>query len=100
MNTYEEDITVSFSRVIDEAYKSRNVDVIEATGHLQCEASELAELYLKNRWYNKRFTSEDILSEAGDILNFLTLILNKSDLTLEDAIKNNVNKLKKRGWIL
>lgn len=90
---------IKFEGYIKEAYEGRNRNVIQATGMLQCEAAELAELYLKEYWYNKEFTREDVVSEAGDILNFLTFILQFHNLTLEDAMLNNVLKLKERGWV-
>lgn len=91
--------TKEYEEYIRLAYKGRNRDVVQATGMLQCEAAELAELFLKNRWYAKEITGDAILSEAGDILNFLTFILRQSGFTLEDAMINNVGKLKERGWI-
>lgn len=88
-----------FQKTIKEAYKDRNRDVIEATGMLQCEAAELAEIFLKAKWYNKNISRNQIISEAGDILNFLVFILQSQGLTLEQAMENNIHKLKERGWL-
>lgn len=88
-----------YQKLIRQAYKNRNRDVVEATGYLQCEAAELAELFLKGRWYNKKFTEAQILSEAGDVLNILVFILHSNKLTLTDAMVNNISKLKKRKWL-
>lgn len=81
------------------AYQGRNRDVLEASAMLQIEASELSELFLKRKWYDKMFKEEDLLSEAGDILNFLTFILLEYNMTLTDAMEHNIKKLKERGWI-
>lgn len=88
-----------WENAIIKAYLGRNRDVIEATGHLQCECAELAELFLKQKWYNKQFTNEELLSEAGDILNFLTYILQSKGLNLSQAMDNNLQKLRERSWI-
>ncbi len=88
-----------FDECITEVYLNRNRNVLEATAMLQIEASELSELYLKDKWYNKKFTDNDLLSEAGDILNFLTYILSTRDLSLEQAMENNISKLIERGWL-
>lgn len=81
------------------AYQGRGRDIAEAAALLSVEAGELTELFLKERWYGKRFDNENILSEAGDILNFLTFILLEHNMTLTDAMENNMKKLKDRGWI-
>lgn len=88
-----------FERLIKNAYEGRNRDLLGMCTNLQCEASELAELIIKKQWYNKKYTDNDICSEAGDILNFLSIILQEHHLTLEDAMENNITKLKLRGWL-
>lgn len=88
-----------FQEMIKKAYKGRNRDVVEASSMLQIEASELSELYLKKKWYNKQFKKQDILSEAGDILNFLTFVLQFEGLTLEQAMQANKQKLIMREWL-
>ncbi len=88
-----------FDTYIAEAYLNRNRNVLEAASMLHVEAAELSELFLKEKWYNKKFTNNDLLSEAGDILNFLTYILATQDLSLEDAMENNITKLKERNWL-
>ncbi len=88
-----------FNNMIEEAYRGRNRDVSEASSMLHIEAAELSELFLKRKWHGKNFEVGDLLSEAGDILNFLTFILQYHDLTLLDAMNNNKRKLKLRGYI-
>lgn len=87
-----------FEKVIKEAHAGRN-DLLWEACALQCEAAELADLIMKNDGYNKPYTKDAILSEAGDVLNFLTAILIAHDLNLDDAMFDNINKLKARGWI-
>lgn len=89
----------AYQRMIIEVYSDRKRDVLEAAAHLQVEAGELAELFLKRKWYKRKFNDNDLLSEAGDVLNFLTYILSYHDLTLEDAMDSNIYKLKERGWL-
>lgn len=89
----------SYTEHVQDAYKHTNRSVLEASAMLQIEASELSELFLKGKWYGKVFNCEQILSEAGDILNFLTFILSECGLSLEQAMDNNIIKLKDREWI-
>lgn len=88
-----------FNSAIKKAYDGRSRPMMEAANMLQCEAAELAEIFLKYQWYHKEYTDTEVLSEAGDILNFLTYILQCGGFTLEDAMNNNISKLKERGWI-
>ena len=98
-----------FEDYIEKAYKKRydeSNNQAEETAllmgmavGLQCEAAELAELVHKENWYNKKYTQQDVASEAGDVLNFLTVILQYHGLTLKDAIENNVDKLIDRKWV-
>lgn len=88
-----------FLNIIRSVYQNRYRNVLEASAHLQVEASELSELFLKRKWYNKEFSNQDLLSEAGDILNFLTYILDSNGLSLEEAMINNKQKLIDRGYI-
>jgi NTP pyrophosphatase (non-canonical NTP hydrolase) len=88
-----------FESLIKESYKNRGRSVLEATSMLNIEAAELSELFFKKKWYGKEFTSEDVKSEAGDILNFLTFILQSYNLSLNDAMEDNIGKLYDRKWL-
>lgn len=88
-----------FIENIKKSYQDRERDVGEAACMLQLEAGELAELYLKRKWYKKDFTRTQLISEAGDILNFLIFILNFEKITIEECCENNITKLKNRGWL-
>ena len=64
-------------------------------------ASETGELLgsfkkaIRDDWTDEQL-SESILSEAGDILWYLSLILKTFNYTFEDAMLNNMIKLKSR----
>lgn len=88
-----------FDAAIHEAYYTTNRSLLWLVANLQCESSELAELVIKKEGYQKEYTDEQLLSEAGDVLNFLTRILQVHEYTLEDAMDNNITKLKERKWI-
>jgi len=88
-----------FEELILEAYENRCRSDLWLTACLMQEAGELSENIIKYVGYNKKYTKDAIISEAGDILNFLTAILQSHNLCLEDAMKDNIIKLKARGWI-
>lgn len=97
MNTRE------YARCVREAHIARqdqHENVLWLSACLMQEAGELAEHIIKYVGYNKDYTVDSIVSEAGDVLNFLTAILNAHNLTLKDVMVDNVKKLKRRGWLL
>lgn len=85
--------------IIKEAYENRDRTRLGLAANLQCEAAEVAELMVKFDWYGKTYDIDHLVSEAGDVLNFLTAILQSHNRTLEDALENNESKLRSRGWI-
>ncbi len=93
------EFTDAFEFAIHLAYKNTNRSNLWLAACLMQEAGELAEHTIKKDGYNKEYEVNDLLSEAGDVLNFLTAILQAHDLTLKDAMSHNIDKLEKRGWI-
>lgn len=71
---------------------------------LMIEAAELADLFAKPilRGDAKQIKREDIISEAGDVLWNLAVLLKRSNITLSEAAEYNIEKLTgrlKRGKI-
>jgi NTP pyrophosphatase (non-canonical NTP hydrolase) len=60
------------------------------------EAGELLDAIKKHCVYQKQINMENVMEEAGDILFYLTGILNELDMTLEQCIQANMDKLSKR----
>jgi NTP pyrophosphatase (non-canonical NTP hydrolase) len=60
------------------------------------EAGELLDAIKKHCVYQKPINMENVLEEAGDILFYLTGLLNDLDISLEDCINANIIKLSKR----
>lgn len=60
------------------------------------EAGELLDAIKKHCVYQKAMNMENVMEEAGDILFYLTGILNELDMTIEQCIQANMDKLSKR----
>ena len=60
------------------------------------EAGELLDAIKKHCVYQKPINMENVMEEAGDILFYLTGLLNDLDISLEDCINANMDKLSKR----
>tara|TARA_Y100001937_G_C6863368_1_gene217331 strand:+ start:171 stop:485 length:315 start_codon:yes stop_codon:yes gene_type:complete len=73
-----------------------NDRLVENTLGLVGEAGEVAEKIKKLIRDSTRFTTEEIESELGDVLFYLTAIANHLGSSLTDVISNNVSKLDDR----
>jgi NTP pyrophosphatase (non-canonical NTP hydrolase) len=60
------------------------------------EAGELLDAVKKHCVYQKQIDLDNIKEEAGDILFYLTGLLNELDMSLEDCINANADKLSRR----
>jgi NTP pyrophosphatase (non-canonical NTP hydrolase) len=60
------------------------------------EAGELLDAIKKHCVYQKQIDLNNVKEEAGDILFYLTGLLNELDMTLDECIKANIDKLSKR----
>lgn len=60
------------------------------------EAGELLDAIKKHCVYQKQIDFNNVMEEAGDILFYLTGILNELDMTIEQCIQANMDKLSKR----
>jgi NTP pyrophosphatase (non-canonical NTP hydrolase) len=79
----------------DEALSVRDAIACTALG-VAGEAGELVELSKKHLFHGKRDVRGAVLTEAGDVLWYLANHLAAYGLTLEDAARANVEKLRER----
>jgi NTP pyrophosphatase (non-canonical NTP hydrolase) len=60
------------------------------------EAGELLDAIKKHCVYQKQIDLNHVMEEAGDILFYLTGLLSELDMTIEECINANMDKLSKR----
>ena len=60
------------------------------------EAGELLDAIKKHCVYQKPIDLNNVMEEAGDILFYLTGLLNELDMTLNECVNANMDKLSKR----
>ena len=60
------------------------------------EAGELLDTIKKSSIYRKPYDVDNIIEECGDILFYVTGMLNSFGATLEDAMRANIDKLSVR----
>lgn len=60
------------------------------------EAGELSELYKKEYFHGKDIGEEDLISEVGDVLFYLTYIIHNEGMSLDQVMSYNMKKLDNR----
>lgn len=60
------------------------------------EAGEIADIAKKHLAFNKPISEQDLKLEVGDVLWYLTRILDLYGWTFEEVMQANIDKLKKR----
>ena len=63
------------------------------------EAGEISDLWKKVKFHNKPWDDENkqkMISEAGDMLWYMAKLLKTLDISFEDVIQSNINKLVSR----
>ena len=70
--------------------------ILHAAMGLASEAGEILDNVKAHLFYDKPLDEVNLVEEAGDILWFLSLLLQQQGLTIEDAVAGNRAKLAKR----
>ncbi len=64
---------------------------------LNGEVGELSELFKKEYFHGKDIKQEDLLSELGDVLFYLSYIMLESGYDIEEVMSYNMEKLENRN---
>lgn len=70
--------------------------IIIAALKLNSESGELADTIVKNLSYGKSLDGFNIIEECGDLLWYISLILSSMEVSMEQCMIENINKLKLR----
>lgn len=60
------------------------------------ECGEVVDLLKKHIWQGKDLDINDLIEEVGDVLWYIANLCNVNNITMEECMLTNVNKLKKR----
>lgn len=63
---------------------------------LSGECGEVIDLLKKHIWQGKELDINDLIEEVGDVLWYIANLCNVNNITMEECMLANVNKLKKR----
>ena len=73
-----------------------NEDLLHATMGISTEAGELLDVVKKHIFYGKPLDIHNIHEEIGDILWYVSILLEWSGATYEEVMETNIDKLRVR----
>jgi NTP pyrophosphatase (non-canonical NTP hydrolase) len=72
------------------------IDILHGAIGLSTEAGELLDQIKKHVFYGRELDIVNIIEELGDGLWYIGLILNQLDVSFEEVMKRNIEKLRTR----
>ena len=76
--------------------EKREDDLLHGSAGVATEAGELMDIFKRYRFYGKTVDWVHVKEEVGDVLWYLALVCESAGITLEDAAKANIEKLRIR----
>lgn len=73
-----------------------NEDLLHATLGIVTESGELTDQLKKHLFYNKPLDKQNIKEELGDLLWYMALLCNWLDISFDELMSMNIEKLKIR----
>jgi len=71
-------------------------DILHAVLGLGTEAGEIQDTVKKSLFYGADLDQTNLMEEAGDLMWYLAILLNKLGLSFEEVMEKNIEKLKFR----
>lgn len=72
------------------------IDVLHSAIGLSSEAGELLDAVKKHLYYGKALDVVNLKEELGDALWFISILLNRLEISFEEVMEKNIEKLKAR----
>jgi len=91
-----------FSEFVDELmsdithFRNAPPSVVHASMGLSEESGEILGNVKKALWYGKDFDKANMIEEMGDCLHYFQMLCNSMDVTIEELIETNMDKLRIR----
>lgn len=80
----------------DKMYYKMIGELLNGALGLTGEAGEVADMIKKHIFHGHDLTAEELVKELGDVCWYLALLCTAIDVSLEDVMAQNIEKLKKR----
>lgn len=85
----------------DRAYSDQEIMIVWNAIGLAGEAGEVAEHVKKGVFHDHGIDSDKLIKELGDCLWYIAALCTKLDVTMDEVMQRNIDKLRERypnGW--
>jgi NTP pyrophosphatase (non-canonical NTP hydrolase) len=73
-----------------------NINVLHAAIGISTESGEILDALKKQIFYSKEVDKVNLAEEVGDVLWYVAMMLRELEMSFEDVMQMNINKLQKR----
>jgi NTP pyrophosphatase (non-canonical NTP hydrolase) len=94
IKTYREKIKRTHSPEV--AIPKEKFRLLQAVVGVSTEAGELLDSAKKNVFQHRKLDKTNMKEELGDLMHYISILLNELDLKLEDVLQTNIDKLNER----
>lgn len=77
-------------------WSNRGDNIEHCAYGLVTESSEIMDMLKKHKFYGRDFNMVNLKEEIGDLLYYIHILCNEINYTMEEARKDNIEKLAKR----
>ena len=77
-------------------HENHEDDLLHGAAGVCTEAGELMDIYKRFKFYGKPVDWVNVKEEVGDVMWYLALVCQSAGISLEDAAKGNIEKLRVR----
>jgi len=76
--------------------KNKDSNLLHGAIGISTEAGEILDAFKKHLYYGKELDVINIKEEIGDIMWYVAILCRELDLSMEDILQTNIDKLKAR----
>lgn len=86
----------NFDTISKRLESKRTLRLLHGACGIETEAGELLDTMKKHIFYGKDIDTVNIVEEVGDLMWYCAIILDELNVSFEDVMEKNINKLKAR----
>jgi len=88
--------TAKYTEVADRLRDPKMINLLHATIGINTESGELTDVIKKYAFYGKEIDEVNLKEEIGDLFWYIAVACNALDISFEDCMKTNIEKLRAR----
>lgn len=89
-------VSCDFDAIRGRMKEDKMINILHGLMGLCTESAEALDMMKKHVYYGKQFDLVNLKEEIGDVLWYCSIILNEIDVSYEEIMQANINKLRAR----